>query len=107
MSVKGRQRLVRGALAGVGVIAIAAWLGGRAPLHAAQPPSEGQTEFVPISELPPEDRLPAAPLLIGAYAFVWVVLVAYLWSIAKRLGKVDAELSRLERLIARPPTEHR
>jgi CcmD family protein len=60
-----------------------------------QPPP--QTEFVPISQLPPGDRLPAAPLLIAAYAFVWVALLVYLWSIWRRLGKVEADLHALER----------
>ena len=66
-----------------------------APLLAFQPPA-GQTEFVPISELPPADQLPAAPLLITAYAFVWVALMVYLWSIWRRLGHVEADMRKLE-----------
>ena len=62
---------------------------------AFQPPP-GQGEFVPIGQLPPGDRLPAAPLLIAAYAFVWVALLVYLWSIWRRLGKVENELQALE-----------
>ena len=61
-----------------------------------QPPP-GQGEFVPIGQLPPGDQLPAAPLLIAAYAFVWVALLGYLWSIWRRLGKVEADLQTLER----------
>ena len=34
----------------------------------------GQSEFVPVDALPPADQLPAAPLLITAYAFVWVAV---------------------------------
>ncbi len=56
-----------------------------------QPP-EG---FVPVTEVPASEQLPAAPLVMGAYAFVWVVLVVYLWSIARRLTKVQAEIDRL------------
>ena len=63
---------------------------------AFQPPP-GQGEFVPIGQLPPGDRLPAAPLLIAAYAFVWVALLVYLWSIWRRLGQVEAEMQALER----------
>jgi hypothetical protein len=40
-----------------------------APALAFQPPP-GQSEFVPIKDLPPTDQLPAAPYLISAYAFV-------------------------------------
>ena len=70
------------------------------PLAAARAfafqPSAGQSEFVPVNQLPPADQLPAAPLLITAYAFVWIVLMLYLWSIWRRLGKVELELRSLE-----------
>ncbi len=59
-------------------------------------PSGGQSEFVPVNQLPPADQLPAAPLLIAAYAFVWVVLMLYLWSIWRRLGKVELDMRSLE-----------
>ena len=39
-----------------------------------QPPP-GQSEFVPVDSLPPSDQLPAAPLLIAAYAFVWLAVM--------------------------------
>jgi CcmD family protein len=66
-----------------------------APVVAFQP-SAGQGEFVPIDQLPPADQLPAAPLLIAAYAFVWAVLMFYLWSIWRRLGKVEGDMRSLE-----------
>jgi CcmD family protein len=56
----------------------------------AQPPAV--EEFVPVSELPADEALPAAPLLIAAYAFVWVVVLGYLWSIWRRLQRVEREL---------------
>ena len=65
-------------LAAIGVVLVLAQ-----SAFALQPPP-GQTEFVPVSQLPPGDQLPAAPLLIAAYAFVWVALLAYLWSIRRR-----------------------
>jgi CcmD family protein len=67
-----------------------------APALAAQPPA-GQSEFVPVDQLPPADQLPAAPLLIAAYAFVWAAVMVYLWTIWRRLGKVEAEMRALER----------
>src|SRR5262245_28094581 len=45
----------------------------------------GQSEFVPVNSLPPADQLPAAPLLIAAYAFVWVATLFYVWTIWRRL----------------------
>lgn len=65
------------------------------PAIAAQP-AGGQEEFVPINELPPTDQLPAAPLLIAAYAFVWIVLMLYLWALWRRLGNVEADIRALE-----------
>jgi CcmD family protein len=69
-----------------------------APLAAMQPQTGAATDgFVPLDSLPPQEQLPAAPLLITAYAFVWVLLMAYLWSIAKRLRKVESEMETLQR----------
>lgn len=71
------------------------------PLFAQQPgqppsPPPAQEEFVPVTGVPPSEQLPAAPLVMGAYAFVWIVLVAYLWSVSRRLAKVQEELDRLD-----------
>jgi CcmD family protein len=62
---------------------------------AAQPPAP-QTEFIPIDQLPPADQLPSAPLLVAAYAFVWIAVMFYLWTIWRRLNKVEAEMRTLE-----------
>jgi CcmD family protein len=64
---------------------------------AQQPPgSPPQIEgFVPVDTLPPTEQLPAARLLIVAYAFVWVVAFGYVWSLWRRLGKVEGELQQL------------
>ncbi len=78
------------------VFLAAAVLGAAAPLFALQPPSQ-QNEFVPIDRLPPADQLPAAPLLITAYAFVWIAVLVYLWTIWRRLSRVEADMQALER----------
>jgi CcmD family protein len=41
----------------------------------------------------------AAPLLIGAYAFVMAVLFLYVLSVARRLTNVQQEISRLDSAI--------
>jgi hypothetical protein len=51
--------------------------------------------FVPLSQLPPGEEMPAAPLLIGAYAFFLVLMMFYLWTIWNRVGKVEKELEDL------------
>ena len=72
-----------------------------APVVALQPPTgAAQDGFVPIDKLPPQEQLPAAPLLITAYVFVWLAIMVYVWSIARRLGKVESEIETLQR---RPP----
>jgi CcmD family protein len=67
-------------------------------LALARQPTEPQqqNEFIPIDQLPPQDQLPAAPLLIAAYAIVMVALFLYVVSVARRLGAVQKELERLE-----------
>jgi hypothetical protein len=81
--------LIRRALIALGSM----FLGGM-PALAFQPPG-GQGEFVPVTDLPAAEQLPAAPLLVGAYAFVWLALMLYLWSIWRRLAKVEADLQTL------------
>ena len=63
---------------------------------AAFQPAGGQSEFVPVNTLPPGDQLPAAPLLVAAYAFVWIATMLYVWTVWRRLGKVEREMRALE-----------
>jgi CcmD family protein len=63
-----------------------------AALRAQQP----QPGFVPLNELPPSEQIPAAPLVVAAYAFVWVALMLYVWSVWRRLVRVEGELTALE-----------
>ncbi len=62
---------------------------------AAQP--EQVNEFVPIDELPEEDRLPAAPFLIAAYAIVWILAFGYFWLLSRRQADVERDLAELAR----------
>jgi CcmD family protein len=69
------------------------------PVMALQPPS-GQPPvegFEPIDKLPPAEQLPAAPLLVAAYAFAWLAVFFYLWTVWRRLNKVEAELRVFEK----------
>jgi len=45
--------------------------------------------------------MPAAPLLVGAYAFVLLALFGYVMSVSRRLGAVKADITRLESEIKR------
>jgi CcmD family protein len=59
------------------------------------PPPAAQDEFVPISQLPANEQLPAAPLLIAAYAVVWIVLAVYVWTLWKRFWRAEQDLKQL------------
>jgi CcmD family protein len=72
-----------------------------APVMTAQPQAPvQQNEFVPVDQLPQGEQLPAAPLLVAAYAVAWVALFFYLFSIWRRLQKVERELGDVSRRIA-------
>ena len=62
----------------------------------AQSPA-GQDGFVPASSLPPGQEIPAAPLLIGSYATFLLLMMFYLWTIWRRIGRVEKELQDLQR----------
>ena len=68
------------------------------PTSPTSQPSQ-QNEFIPIDQLPPQEQLAAAPLLIGAYVFVLAVLFLYVLSVARRLTNVQRELDRLDSTI--------
>ena len=70
----------------------------RAPLPLQPQQDDG---FRPISELPPEEQLPAAPMLVAAYAFVALALFAYVLSLSRRLGAVARDIVALEKQVKR------
>jgi len=55
-----------------------------------------QNEFLPVTELPAGEQLPAAPYLIAAYVFVWLAVMVYVWTIWRRLNKVEADIRALD-----------
>jgi CcmD family protein len=69
-----------------------------AALVAAQEP---QSEFVPVTEIPASEQLPSAPLVIAAYAFIWLAFMVYVWMMWRKLGKVEQELDALSAQIAK------
>ena len=52
--------------------------------------------FVPVTGVPPGEQIPAAPLVIASYAFFLLLMVFYLWTIWRRIGKVESEMRTLE-----------
>jgi CcmD family protein len=68
---------------------------GAATAAGAQP-QPSPDEFVPISEVPPEEQIPAITLVATAYGFVWVAVFAYVWSLGRRIQAAEREIARLE-----------
>ena len=66
-----------------------------------QPPGQSPPGFEPVTDQPPQDQLPAAPLLVAAYIVVWLVLLVYLWTIWRRLRRVEREVAELEAPVGR------
>ena len=85
----------------LGVLLTAAMAaGGVSPAAAAVQPSQPPVEeFVPIDQLPEEDRLPAAPFLIAAYSIVWILAFGYFWSLTRRMEAVERDLAGLSRRV--------
>ena len=72
--------------------------GGTSPLTAQPQPQtpRQQEEFVPIDQLPPEEQLPAAPMVVAAYAFIWIAFLGYVFTLISRMKKLERDLRRLE-----------
>ena len=70
------------------------------PAFAMQQPPSPPDGFVPASSLPGQEQLPAAPLVMVAYAVVWLLVLGYLWSIWNRLSRAERELADVTRRFA-------
>ena len=61
---------------------------------AQTPAPEG---FVPVEQLEGQEQMPAAPLVAAAYGVAWGAVLVYVWTIWRRLGKVERELAEVSR----------
>ena len=66
-------------------------------LFAQQVPPGAPEGFVPLDPSVAREQLPAAPLVMGAYSIAWILLIGYLWSIWRRLAKVQQEIAVVSR----------
>lgn len=62
-----------------------------------QPPPAAIDGFVPMSSAAPREVLPAAPLVFYAYSFVWLALIVYVFSIWRRMARVEQDLADVYR----------
>jgi hypothetical protein len=70
-------------------------------LNAALLAQPAQSEFQPVTEVPASEQLPSAPLVIAAYAFIWLAFTAYVWLMWRKLGKVEHDLQALSAQIGK------
>ena len=70
-------------------------------MNAALFAQPGQSEFKPVTEIPASEQMPSAPLVIAAYAFVWLAFMVYVWMMWRKLGKVEHELRTLSAQIGK------
>ena len=93
--LRTRRRLARLLLALVLAVAPAV------SMASAQPPATtaAQDGFVPVDESKPQEHLPAAPLVMAAYALAWIVIFGYVWSLWSRLSRVEREIVEVSRRI--------
>jgi CcmD family protein len=67
---------------------------------AQPPPGSAPDGFVPVENLGTQEKIPAAPLVMGAYAIAWIAVFGYMWSIWRRLGRVERELADVSRRVS-------
>ena len=67
----------------------------------AQEQADGFVPVDPASEI--AEKLPAAPMVMTAYALVWLVLIGYVWSLRRRQARVELEIAALRARINERP----
>lgn len=85
------------------LVLVSCWGAVAAAGQAQPPPSPAQEGFVPIDQIQPKEQLPAAPLVMAAYAAAWLVIFGYVWSIWRRLSQVEQEMASLTQRVAGAP----
>lgn len=93
-AVWGSRRLLI-AVAALLMLAVAA-----GSAFAQQPPPASQDGYVAVTDADlAQEQLPAAPLVMAAYAIAWLAVFGYLWFLWQRLSRVEKELADVARRI--------
>lgn len=71
------------------------------PAEATESPAESRSQaFVAVKGAVAED-IAGGPLMLGAYAVIWVLVLAYVFRIARLHNKTQTELDRLTKVLER------
>ncbi len=84
---------------------LTSWCGGVIAAVAAVPAvmmaqTPPPNQFVPADQIARPELSPG-PLLYGAYAFVWVALLVYVFVLWRKVGRVERELEDVNRKLAK------
>lgn len=78
------------------VLAVPAW---------AQEQPDGFVPVDPATDV--VETLPAAPMVMTAYALVWLVLLGYVWSLRRRQARIELEMASLRARVNERPADTR
>lgn len=70
------------------------------PLATASATSSG---FVPVSPGNPAEPSEAGPALVAAYVLMWLLLLGFVWMVARRQARVNDRLAKLEEAVLPSP----
>lgn len=59
--------------------------------------AQAQDQYKPVTDVPASEQIPALPLIAGSYGFFLLLMVFYLWTIWRRINRVEQELLELDR----------
>lgn len=83
----------------------AAWL--LAVLTPALLLAQQTSDFVPVDpSMEAAEKLPAAPMVMTAYALVWLILIGYVWSLRRRQARIELEMAALRARVNEPDGRH-
>ena len=54
--------------------------------------------FKPFDENAPRETLPAAPLVFVAYALAWIALAFYVFTLVRKVTKLETDLAELRKV---------
>lgn len=82
----------------IGALVLAAGLSVNVFAQTQPTPTPAAMEgFKRMSEAAPREELPATPLVFYAYAFVWLALIVYVFTIWRRMARVEQDLAAVKR----------
>jgi CcmD family protein len=85
------------------VLAAALLLGAAAAVPApalAQDAAEERSQSFRAVEGAVKEDVPGGPLLVAAYAAIWLVVLAYVFRLVRLQQRAQSDVARLERLLA-------